>query len=108
MDALIGTNLDEGSFEVVMAINKDGAVENARKDLAERLKIDAADVKESSVEDADFPDMALGAPEDDEMSGMMITRGWRIKLEAQGKTYEYRADKNQVRAYQFKGKNYRV
>ena len=27
---------------------------------------------------------------------------------APGKTYEYRADKNQVRAYQFKGKNYRV
>ena len=53
-------------------------------------------------------DMALGAPEDDEMSGMMITRGWRIKLEAQGKTYEYRADKNQVRLHNFKGKNYRI
>lgn len=91
-----------------MAINKDGAVENARKDLAQRLKIDAADIKESSVEDADFPDMALGAPEEDEMSGMMITRGWRIKLEAQGKTYEYRADKNQVRLHNFKGKNYKI
>jgi len=108
MDALIGTNLDEGSFEVVMAINKDGAVENARKDLAQRLKIDAADVKESSVEDADFPDMALGAPEDDEMSGMMITRGWRIRLSADGQGYEYRADKNQVRLYGYKGKNYRL
>ena len=91
-----------------MANNKDGAVENARKDLAKRLKIDAADVKESSVEDADFPDMALGAGEKGEMSGQMISRGWRIKLEAQGQTYEYRADKNQVRAYNFKGKNYRV
>jgi hypothetical protein len=88
-----------------MAINKDGAVENARKDLAQRLKIDAGNIKESSVEDADFPDMA---PEDDEMSGMMITRGWRIKLEAEGKTYEYRADKNQVRLHNFKGKNYRI
>jgi hypothetical protein len=91
-----------------MAINKDGAVENARKDLAQRLKIDAGNIKESSVEDADFPDMALGAPEDDEISGMMITRGWRIKLEAEGKTYEYRADKNQVRLHNFKGKNYRI
>ena len=63
-----------------MANNKDGAVENARKDLAQRLKIDAKDVKESSVEDADFPDMALGAPEDDEMSGMMITRYADIHL----------------------------
>ena len=91
-----------------MAINKDSAVENARKDLANRLKIDAGDVKERSVEDSDFPDMSLGAAEDGEMSGQMITRGWRIRLEAQGKTYEYRADKNQVRAFNFKGKNYRV
>ena len=91
-----------------MAINKDEAVANARNDLAKRLKIDAADVKERSVEDADFPDMALGAGEKGEMSGQMITRGWRIKLEAQGQTYEYRADKNQVRLHNFKGKNYRI
>ena len=91
-----------------MAITKDSAVENARKDLAKRLKIDASNVKERSVEDADFPDMSLGAAEDDEMSGQMITPGWRIRLEAQGQTYEYRADKNQVRAYKFKGKNYRI
>ena len=91
-----------------MATTKTDAVENARNDLAKRLKIDAADVKEHSVEDADFPDMALGASEDDEMSGQMMTRGWRIKLEAQGQTYEYRADKNQLRAFNFKGKNYRI
>jgi hypothetical protein len=91
-----------------MATSKNDAVENARNDLAKRLKINAADVKEHSVEDADFPDMALGAAEDGEMSGQMMTRGWRIKLEAQGQTYEYRADKNQVRAFKFKGKNYRI
>ena len=91
-----------------MPNSKDGAVENARKDLANRLKIDPADVKQRSVEDSDFPDMALGAPEDGEMSGQMISSGWRIQLEAEGKTYEYRADKNQVRLYKFKGKNYRI
>jgi hypothetical protein len=91
-----------------MATSKPEAVENARNDLAKRLKIDAADVKEHSVEDADFPDMALGAAEDGEMSGQMISRGWRIKLEAQDQTYEYRADKNQLRAFNFKGKNYRI
>jgi len=91
-----------------MAITKDSAVENARKDLAKRLKIDASNVKERSVEDADFPDMSLGAAEDGEMSGQMITSGWRIRLEAQGQTYEYRADKNQLRAYKFKGKNHRI
>ena len=87
---------------------KNDAVENARKDLAKRLNIGAAEIQERSVEDVDFPDMALGAAEDGEMSGQMITRGWRIKLEAQGQTYEYRADKNQVRAFKFKGKNHRI
>ncbi len=91
-----------------MPISKDGALENARKYLANRLKIDPADVKQRSVEDDDFPDMSLGAAEDGEMSGQMITPGWRIRLDAQGKTYEYRADKNQVRLYKFKGKNYRI
>jgi hypothetical protein len=91
-----------------MSINKDGAVQNARRDLAKRLNIDPADVKERSVEDSDFPDMSLGAAEDDEMSGQMITPGWRIRLEAKGQTFEYRADKNQVRLYKFKGKNYRI
>ncbi|HSK65267.1 MAG TPA: hypothetical protein VK893_15540 [Pyrinomonadaceae bacterium] len=91
-----------------MAINKDEAVEKARKDLARRLNVDASAISEQSVEDADFPDMALGAAEDDEMSGQMISNGWRIRLGAQGKSFEYRADKNQVRLYQFQGKNYRL
>jgi hypothetical protein len=109
MYALIaGTKDTRGSFESRMAISKDDAVAQARNDLAKRLKIDASGVKEKSVEDSDFPDMALGAAEDGEMSGQMITRGWRIQLEADGKSFEYRADKNQVRAYKFKGKNYRI
>jgi len=91
-----------------MPNSKDDAVQQARNDLAKRLKIDAGGVKENAVEESDFPDMALGAAEDGEMSGQMMTRGWRITLDAEGKSYEYRADKNQVRAYKFKGKNYRI
>lgn len=90
-----------------MSLSKEDAVEKARKDLAQRLNVDAGTIKES-VEDDDFPDMALGAAEEDEMSGQMITSGWRIRLNANGKDYEYRADKNQVRLYKYKGKNYRI
>jgi hypothetical protein len=91
-----------------MALSKDDAVAKARKDLAQRLKIDDNSIKEQSVDDSDFPDMSLGAAEDGEMSGQMITRGWRIRLGANNQTYEYRADKNQVRLYGFKGRNYRL
>ena len=91
-----------------MSISKQDAVEQARKDLARRLNVDASAIKEESVEDDDFPDMALGAAEDGEMSGQMITSGWRIRLGTGGQNYEYRADQNQVRLYKYKGKNYRV
>ena len=91
-----------------MSISKEDAVEKARKDLAQRLKIDATEITAKSVEDSEFPDMALGAAEDGEMSGQMMTDGWRIRLGASGKTFEYRADKNQVRLYKYQGKNYRI
>lgn len=88
-------------------MTKEEAVEKARKDLAQRLKVDPSNIKES-VEDADFPDMALGAGEDGEMSGQMISSGWRIRLDAGGQSHEYRADKNQLRLYKYKGRNFRV
>jgi hypothetical protein len=91
-----------------MAISKDEAVKKARADLAKRLGVSESEVKEDSVEDADFPDMALGAPTKGEMSGQMISSGWRIRLSAGGSTHEYRADRNQVRLYKFKGTNHRL
>jgi hypothetical protein len=91
-----------------MAYSREEAVGRARKDLAGRLGVSDAEVEEVSVEDADFPNTALGAQLRDEMSGMMITPGWRICLAARGKTYEYRADRGQLRLYDFKGKNYKI
>lgn len=90
-----------------MAFSKEDAVATARKDLSKRLGVDAARIADA-VEEADFPDMALGAGTAGEMSGQMITPGWRIHLSVGGKDYEYRANKKQVRLYRFKGKNYRV
>ena len=91
-----------------MAYSRETAVERAREDLAARLGKPEGEVTEESVEEADFPNTALGAPTGDEMSGMMITTGWRIKLNAAGESYEYRADRNQLRLYDFKGKNYKI
>ena len=89
-----------------MAISKEDAVEKARKDLARRLGVSTSEIKEQSVEGAEFPDMSLGAPAKDEMSGQMITSGWRIRLQAGNQSFEYRANKNQVRLYNYKGKNF--
>ena len=91
-----------------MAFTREEAIARARKDLAERLGVGAAEIREQSVEDADFPDMALGAAGKGEMSGQMITPGWRIRLSANGESFEYRANKHQVRLFGYQGANYKV
>jgi hypothetical protein len=91
-----------------MAYSREAAVERARADLAARLGKAESEVTEESVEEADFPNTALGAPARGEMSGQMITPGWRIRLKASGKSYEYRADRNQIRLYNFNGANHKV
>lgn len=90
----------------IMNFNQTSATERAKRDLAERLGISEGEIKEVSVRESDFPDMSLGAPVGDEMSAQMISSGWNIKLEADGKDYEYRADKYQLRLSDFEGTNH--
>ncbi len=89
-----------------MSFNRESAAERAKQDLAQRLKIAEGEIKVKSVTEKDFPDMSLGTPVSDEMSAQMISSGWQINLSAEGKNYEYRADKYQVRLRGFKGTNY--
>jgi len=91
-----------------MSFTREEAIARARKDLAERLGVGAAEIREQSVEDADFPDMALGAAGKGEMSGQMITPGWRIRLNANGESFEYRSNKHQVRLFGYQGANHKV
>lgn len=91
-----------------MKLNRESAIERAKKDLAERLNVSADDVKEVSVVVKDFPDMSLGAPTTGEMAAQMISTGWQINLEAGGEEYEYRADKYHLRLVGFRGTNYVV
>jgi hypothetical protein len=84
------------------------ALVRARTDLAQRLGLSENEISEGAVEQAEFPDAALGAPIEDEMSAQVITPGWRIHLKANGKTYEYRANARQLRLFNFNGENYRI
>lgn len=89
-----------------MSFTKESVVQMAKADLGSRLGVSESEIKEVSVEDADFPDMSLGAAVEDEMSAQMISSGWRINLSANGKNYEYRADKYQLRLSGFNGTNH--
>ena len=91
-----------------MSFTKESAVQQAKTDLAGRISVLESEIKEESVDDADFPDMSLGAPEKGEMSAQMISSGWTINLDAGGKSYEYRGDKYQLRLKDFEGKNHKI
>lgn len=89
-----------------MSFTKEEATEAAKSDLGRRTGVDAADIEEVSVTKKEFPDMSLGAPADGEMAAQLISTGWEIVLGVDGKSYEYRADKYQLRLVDFDGQNH--
>ena len=89
-----------------MTFNKESLVQRAKEDLAERLRISENDIETKSVNEKEFPDMSLGAPAEGEMAAQMISSGWHINLSADGKDYEYRADKYQLRLVGYDGTNH--
>ncbi len=91
-----------------MKFDRDSAAAAAKRDLARRLGVSEGDVSVKNVSEKDFPDMSLGAPESGEMSAQMISTGWQYDLEAGGRSYEYRADKYQLRLKDYEGKNHLV
>ena len=91
-----------------MVFDRDSAAAAAKRDLARRLGVNEGDVSVKGSSDREFPDMSLGAPESDEMSAQMISSGWQIDLEAGGRSFEYRADKYQLRLKGFEGKNHLI
>jgi len=91
-----------------MATLERETINRARADLARRLAVKEGEIAEDSVEPADFPDAALGAPVEGEMSAQVITPGWRIRLKTGGRSYEYRANDRKIRLVNFQGENHRV
>ena len=89
-----------------MSFSQESAVKRAKQDLAHRLSVAESEIQTTAVSEKDFPNAALGVPVKDEMAMQMISSGWQIDLKADGKSYEYRAHKYQIRLRDFKGKNY--
>ncbi len=75
------------------APGKDAAVANSRNDLATRLNVDPGAITVVSVEQVDWPDGCLGVHAPGIMCTMVITPGYRVVLEANGKQYEYHTNK---------------
>lgn len=70
-----------------------GPAAAAAADLAKMLRIPAADITIVSVEPVNWPDSSLGVHKSGQMYLQVITPGFRVILQAQGKRYEYHTDK---------------
>jgi hypothetical protein len=82
--------LNPGSDSSTDAVpGQEAAIANSRADLAERLNIDPSVITVVSVEAVDWPDGCLGIQTPGVMCTMVITPGYRVILEADGKQYEY-------------------
>ena len=58
-------------------------------DLAAKLSVDPATITVKAVEPIEWPDASLGCPQPGMMYAQVITPGYRIMLEIDGKSYEY-------------------
>jgi len=69
------------------------SLNNAIQTLAQRLDLDPAQISVIAVEAIDWPDACLGIHLPERMCAMVVTPGYKIILEAQGKQYEFHTDK---------------
>lgn len=67
-------------------------VDLAIGDLAQRLGLSREEIRVALVEAVDWPDTSLGHPQPGMMYLQVITPGFRVVLEAAGKTFEYHTD----------------
>jgi hypothetical protein len=69
-------------------------VDRARQDLAQQLSLKAEDITPVGVEEVEWRNSSLGCPRPGMNYLQVITPGYRIMLEAQGKRYEYHTDQS--------------
>jgi hypothetical protein len=71
-------------------------VGDAQADLAQRADIAASSIRVISAEPVEWSDSSLGCPMEGQMYSQVITPGYLIVLEAEGREYEYHASTSRV------------
>jgi len=69
-------------------------IERAKAEVADLARSSAASVQVVSVEGVDWSDSSLGCPKAGMMYAQVITPGYKIVLEAAGRTYEFHTTQN--------------
>lgn len=94
------TGSDDGSADILPGTtpdpNSQQIVQIAVDDLAKRLQIGTNKIRVSSIEATTWPDGSLGCPKQGVMYTQVLTPGFKLVLEAEGKTYPYHTDENET------------
>jgi len=69
------------------------AIVNVRKFLAQKLNVNADDIKVVSFSAVDWPDSCMGINTPGIMCAMIVTPGYKVFLQAGGKVYELHSNK---------------
>jgi hypothetical protein len=75
------------------AISATPPIQAVMIDAVHQTGLSADHLKVASVEQVTWPDGSLGCPEPDLMYTQMLVPGYRIRIDADGKTLEYHTDK---------------
>lgn len=86
------TKTVEATPVVVTGGEKEDMIAKVKADLASRLGVSEGEITVVSVEAKTWNDASLGCPEKGMMYAQVITPGYRIILEVDGKQYDYRTD----------------
>jgi hypothetical protein len=71
----------------------EGLIETAKQDLAQRLSIQTSDIVLVDAKEVVWPDGSLGCPQPGMMNIQVLTPGYFIQLEVNGKYYIYHTNK---------------
>jgi hypothetical protein len=69
-------------------------IKAAKEDLAQRLNMPVAQISLAEAKSVVWPDSSLGCPQPGLLYTQVLTDGYLFLLEAQGKTYEYHANRD--------------
>jgi uncharacterized protein involved in copper resistance len=78
------------------AKTQEGALQQAKADLARRLQLTPEEISVVSVEAVEWSNASIGCPEPGMAYAEVITPGYKIVLKAEGKTYTYHAGGDMV------------
>lgn len=81
---------NEGSSSAPRSI-----VEKAKADLSKQVGVNTDQIRVRETRAVDWPDASLGCPQSDMAYVQVITPGYWILLEAEGKQYPYHTDQNE-------------